>query len=449
MADRLLPQPALSRPGAGRAFAGLALLWLACGYFWVLPLLRPRGEYGWGHYRLVDFYVGIPLALATLAASLVALSPPRCRRPLALRLTSIAIAVLVGALLFDLAYVLGVRRIGRADYWLDAVGVLRTANLPDPELGYVRKPGLSWSGYALDSARPMEYRTDEHGFRNPPGAGAADLLFLGDSFTEGDGVAEAETFVQLVGAASGLRVRNLGVGGYGPPQELLVLQRHGLALKPRAVVWQIFEGNDLPDAERFAEWRSNPDQEVPSFGARYLTHSLFRRVLNKTARTAAAAAPAQFRAADGRLLPLSARDLKPYRPELPTQFPLGMAETERAIEAGYKACQARGIPLLVLFVPLESRVLAPFIVFDTPAERDRVLPGGVTQSPGDFGSTLGRFCRQLGCSYLDLYPLLSREARRGRQRLYILGDGHLDTAGHQRVADEIARWLRSQQVVGT
>jgi hypothetical protein len=451
MVDKLVTPRTKKQPPIGGSVGSLILLWLAFLYVWVLPILRPRGDYGWGHYRLIDLYLGVPLALLTLGATLVALSPERVRRPLALRLLSVGIALGLSALLFDLTYVLGVRKIGQANYWLDTVGLLRSANRPDPELGYARKAHLQWSGYALDSARPMEYRTDEHGFRNASSAGPVDVVFLGDSFTEGDGVREEQTFVQLVGAATKLSVRNLGVGGYGPPQQLLVLQRHGLPARPRAIVWQIFEGNDLADAERFALWRKNPDQPVPSMGERYLTHSLFRRVLNKTVRSAAASsqAPGQLSTPDGQVLPLSSRDLKPYHPTLPAMIPLGMAETQRSIAAGYRACRSRCVPLLVVFVPLEVRVLKPFILFSGPNERDRALPAGLTTASTDFASTLGRFCRQLGCSFLDLYPRLSERAHQNWQKLYILGDGHLDTAGHQLVADEVVRWLRSEQVVGT
>ena len=53
---------------------------------------------------------------------------------------------------------------------------------------------------------------------------------------------------------------NLARGAYGPQQELIVLKRYGLAYEPRFVVWQLFEGNDLVDAEAFAEWKKNPEQ---------------------------------------------------------------------------------------------------------------------------------------------------------------------------------------------
>ena len=63
-----------------------------------------------------------------------------------------------------------------------------------------------------------------------PGSEQADIVFIGDSFTEAASVAEEDTFVRRVAKASGLKAVNLGRGAYGPQQELIVLKRYGLAL---------------------------------------------------------------------------------------------------------------------------------------------------------------------------------------------------------------------------
>src|SRR5205807_430492 len=46
-------------------------------------------------------------------------------------------------------------------------------------------------------------------------------------------------------------VANLGQYDYGPVEELAVLRRYGLPLRPRIVVWMFFEGNDLVDVARY------------------------------------------------------------------------------------------------------------------------------------------------------------------------------------------------------
>src|SRR5688572_7760759 len=84
----------------------LAGVLLATGftYFWILPLFQPRGDFLWGHYRLKDIYLGIPLAVAMLCAIVIIAMPARYRRALSLRLTTVAISILLVLALFDAGY---------------------------------------------------------------------------------------------------------------------------------------------------------------------------------------------------------------------------------------------------------------------------------------------------------------------------------------------------------
>ena len=52
-----------------------------------------------------------------------------------------------------------------------------------------------------------------------------------------------------------------------------------LHYKPRVIVWQLFDGNDLGDAEAFAEWMKNPQQVNTSLKQRYLSNSLLNEWL--------------------------------------------------------------------------------------------------------------------------------------------------------------------------
>ena len=88
--------------------------------------------------------------------------------------------------------------------------------------------------------------------------------------------------MRRVAQSTGLSVINLARGAYGPQQELIVLKRYGLSYEPRVVVWQLFEGNDLADAEAFVEWKKNPEQVVTSLKDRYLDNSLLHQLLTNT-----------------------------------------------------------------------------------------------------------------------------------------------------------------------
>src|SRR6185295_17998736 len=174
------------------------LLAVAFIYVWIVPLFRPRGEFLWGHYRLKDIYLGIPIVLALLCFILIFAVPKRYRRALSLRATTVATAILVGIAVSDAIYAFAVVGILRSDYWLDQAHISRRYSTADSELGFVRKPLVSWRGYIHDVERVVQYRTDKNGFRNTPDHQQANIVFIGDSFTESATVAEADTFVRRV-----------------------------------------------------------------------------------------------------------------------------------------------------------------------------------------------------------------------------------------------------------
>jgi hypothetical protein len=75
------------------------------------------------------------------------------------------------------------------------------------------------------------------------------VVVLGDSIAFGYGVSDEQAFPHLLSVRNAsLEVVNLGVEGYGPGQELLVLQREGLGEDPDLVVLAVCLRNDFVDA---------------------------------------------------------------------------------------------------------------------------------------------------------------------------------------------------------
>lgn len=100
-----------------------------------------------------------------------------------------------------------------------------------------------------ETGRYMIYKSDEHGFHNPPGLWAdspADILAVGDSFTHGACVDSHESFVALLRRARP-RTVSVGMSGNGPLAELAGVREYVPLLKPRLVVWCYNEGNDISD----------------------------------------------------------------------------------------------------------------------------------------------------------------------------------------------------------
>jgi hypothetical protein len=429
---------------------GLALLVLAFLYVVVLPLLRPRGAYLWGYYRLLDIYAGVPLVLMILCVVVIMAVPAPRRRDVALRATTVTAAVVFALVLVDLAYTIAQPRFHAPNYWLEGGGIERAYSTTDPELGFVRKPNISWHRSAPEGGRPAFYRTDANGFRNPPGITRSDVAFIGDSFTEAAWIPEEQTFVARVAAVTGLRVVNLGRGAYGPQQELIVLRRHGIAYQPRFVVWQLFEGNDLDDANNFAVWRADPRPPAIPLRPRYYDNSLVRWLVEPTAfpPPVSGRVPVAVNYHDGTQ---QRKELRyRYIPDRPDQRAEAFEETVRTIEAGMRLCEAHDIQLAILFVPSLVQVMEPFLSFDHPADRERALPGGRVRSDGDFGSRLRSVCREPACTYLDAFETLRAQALVDNSRVYDRHDPdeHLDVDGHAVVGRLVVDWIRSKMEHG-
>jgi hypothetical protein len=388
----------------------------------------------------MDICAGTLLGMTALCATAVMLTPTRYRRPLALRCIVMLSTVLAMVFVTDLAYTLGVMRAWQADYWLDQAHIPRRYSLPDRELGFVRRPGIAWQGRLPDNNQLIHYRTDEHGFRNQPGLGHAQLVFIGDSYTEAAQVAESDTFVQRVAGASGLSAVNLGRGAYGPQQEFIVLRRYGLAYQPRVVIWQFFEGNDLSDAHIFAHWQQQGGQSPKSLRSRLLENSLLTQLLSMTQLPQSITPVARLRYPNQTEQALAPR--YHYQPEQPELMALGMEETLKAVEAGFRLCQDQGIRLVLVVIPSMVRVMEPWLAFDDAAQRERYLPGNTVNAQHDFSNRLQQWCQQLGCPYLDALPALRSQAARDNRRIYIPNDEHLDVMGHQIIAQLLLEWLR-------
>ncbi len=118
-------------------------------------------------------------------------------------------------------------------------------------------------------------RRDARGFCNPPEKDQiqyADIVVVGDSFTACTAVDAKDTSANYLGEMGPYITYNLGVGGVGLFEYVELLRRYGLALKPRAVVLNIYEGNDLRDAVRYYNFlRSGRDRRA---GENALNHAL-------------------------------------------------------------------------------------------------------------------------------------------------------------------------------
>ena len=93
------------------------------------------------------------------------------------------------------------------------------------------------------------FQSDEYGFNNPMGSfdqSFHQIVGIGDSFTSGYCLPDSFSFMSLVKKEYPLTI-NLGVTGTGPLHQLAILKEYIASLKPKVVLWNFFEGNDLQE----------------------------------------------------------------------------------------------------------------------------------------------------------------------------------------------------------
>jgi len=98
-----------------------------------------------------------------------------------------------------------------------------------------------------ESGEMITYPSDRYGFNNPDHVWEKrpSVIAIGDSFTQGDCVAQEDTIPSTLKKLTGENVINLGMGGNGPLIQYATLAEYGSILRPKLVLWLYFEGNDL------------------------------------------------------------------------------------------------------------------------------------------------------------------------------------------------------------
>jgi hypothetical protein len=128
-----------------------------------------------------------------------------------------------------------------------------------PEIGFTWKPNISeYDNITFESQDAETYplSTDEFGFINTPEAIAnrqekepVDIVGLGDSFLEHGTHVLTEYF-----ATQNLRYYNLAMHRQSPPQYTDILETIALSLKPKFIVYSVFE-NDFQEVMDYHNWK--------------------------------------------------------------------------------------------------------------------------------------------------------------------------------------------------
>jgi len=295
---------------------------------------------------------------------------------------------------------------------------------------YVNHPGRITFRYDgnprgyFDARNEVHHDVNPSGFRGPAFTPKPEdsfrLVFLGDSFTFGEGVHNHDVYPEVT--ARLLRTDlpliescNLAVGGYNTAQAANVLRRFGVDLQPDVVIL----GYTLNDAET-ALFQIDPTSGKPVRRAR---EALIEA--EEVPRKPPASPLYRLRLAQaiwqaGRQKQLTGQTIDYYR-SLHASTSDGRIESERALREIISTCRERGLPCIVIMFPLlyELSDDYPFV-----AIHDQI----------------GQVVREAGGVFIDLLPAL--KGQYSRKLMVHPTDQHPNENVHAIVGKLVAEEIR-------
>jgi SGNH hydrolase-like domain, acetyltransferase AlgX len=312
-------------------------------------------------------------------------------------------------------------------------------SIGDPYLGFVYPPRYQAEMTSLDFR--FEIDSDEHGFRNKaPWPERADIVIVGDSMAYGWGVQRNASWMTLLDAQlPENRTITLGMPGAVPQQYVRYLERFGVGLHPKMVLFAIFPGNDIIDAETFNRWvaAGSPGNydfwrhfggDAPNSKAAFPRNSYLFIFL----RAMAIGVGQQYgsrtvKTANGGKLQLAPTI---YRQMLPRNVPTdpGFQSVVQATLAARNLALSAGSEFLVLLFPTKESIYLPLHGVHFPT----------------MTHPLKDMLENEGISCIDLTESFREHAGRG-EKLYFEIDGHPNEHGNRVIADAVAQRLTHLQ----
>jgi hypothetical protein len=259
-------------------------------------------------------------------------------------------------------------------------------------------------------------------------------VLVGDSFLEAGLVPREQTIAAILEREVGLVVQNLGCSGYGPQQEKIALERYGLPLQPKSVVWFFFEGNDLLDVPRYEEARRTGGQDPGK--TRFLARSLVANLARRMALFVDRSRLVDSAEADRRRGWIGSSNIYfafPGQP-LSDEERMSLVKAQDAIRSAAESSRAAGARFLLAFVPTKFRAHEGLVEF---------APDSLcaTWRSNELPQLLARFAADAGIEWIDLTPPLRASVEK-EELPYFPDDGHWSPQGQAVVARELAERLR-------
>lgn len=319
-------------------------------------------------------------------------------------------------------------------------------------------------GFILNS---MGFKAPKYTVEKPPGSYR--IVALGDSFTFGS-VWFHELFTKKIADAleAGLgqktEMLNLGVSGTGPFFQLRLLELEVLRLKPDAIVWNFYVGNDLDDGREYKILTARERLLSSCYSCR-LVRNIYLLLDSEMGRTATDVpwwrrpiTDSHAREHAGEATPGVEGDF-PFRPERAGMDPetyaslVGLklewfseetvdrehfAKVADALVRAKRLCDQAGIRLVVALLPDELQIDESLRHAGEAKRREWKKPLGTVdvELPQKM---LRHVFEQSGIEYVDLLDAFRAES--AKRPLFLIRDTHWNAAGNEVAADVIGSKL--------
>jgi hypothetical protein len=275
-------------------------------------------------------------------------------------------------------------------------------------------------------------------------------LILGDSFGSGAATSQEHVWDAVFRRDYGFSTYNLSMPGYGPWHELLILKRElpRLRVGPQTtVLWAIFGGNDLdqpcptelelPAPEGF--WK-RVAVRLRTFYRRSPVRQIVARSLAGLSAEPLPDTPIVTTLPDGRAFLLYSPYWRREQRSLDEvkQHP-NLPRIRRVFAEMGRFARAESLNVVVVYAPAKSGVYSWLL------GRPELRGASDTESPSPLAIVVDELCRENGLPFLDLQPLLIKEARRlyteSGELLWWRDDTHWNNEGHAAAARAVAEWM--------
>jgi hypothetical protein len=352
------------------------------------------------------------------------------------------------------------------------------------------KPGVVVRFASRETGETGAIHMDDRGFCNPEGtigaSGTVDVVAMGDSFTacmnEPADSSAPESYVNwpfVLGRMAGVSVYNLSRGGYGLYEYVQLLKHYGLQLHPKIAIMQIYEGNDLRDAQHVVAFREMSPEEranVPlraswepmkvsyegllrnwvgrnSYAYNFLLIAGVRGIseaIDLAERSTGSEIAVNFKFwLDYESSPILMNPDNDQKDEVRTARALRAGEFsfgnfDEPLAAYADLARENGFTAILSYAPAAHVAYETVVRFEDPELKELMLWYSEQQR-----AYFAKKCEEHGIIFIDLTPVLQAEiAKRGADELlYYPSNIHFTVLGHEVVSQELLRVLNERQLL--